>query len=342
MSEETKVLDEDGAILLTSNIKTLADATYPANAAIASPYNSSISYIVGSYCLHNGLLYKCNTDIPVGGEVWTAAHWTQVNLGNELALDRKMQFTSVVVDKTSFVQDTTYEDFPYRAAVPLTGVKVSMYPEVVLDVADSMSGIYAPVVQSYNGGIYLYANTQPMHDLIISSIVCWIRGINLESGGSLNIADEIQTIEDDIDEIGNTVDEIQEDVALIQSIVLKRDLLWENASPTSDFAAQEIVCDTSYDSYEILYRYSSNIEGMGTAVLNGNIGNYIHMLFFSGTESDFNGVLAMFKRNAAKSANGITFSAGYLSQQGGAWTTSYSANKCFPLYIYGIKGVITQ
>ena len=56
-NNETKVLDEDGAILLTSNIKTLADATYPANAAVASPYNSSISYIVGSYCLHNGLLY---------------------------------------------------------------------------------------------------------------------------------------------------------------------------------------------------------------------------------------------------------------------------------------------
>ena len=119
------------------------------------------------------------------------------------------------------------------------------------------------------------------------------------------------------------------------------DLLWTNASPTSDFAAQTIICDTSYDSYGILYKYSSNTEGLGTTILSGNVGNYIHMLFFSGTESDFNGVLAMFKRNAEKSANGITFSAGYLSQQGGAWTTNYSANKCIPLYIYGIKGVTT-
>ena len=332
-SNETKVLDEDGAILLTSNIKTLADATYPANAAVASPYDSSISYIVGSYCLHNGLLYKCNTDIPVGGEVWTAAHWTQVNLGNELALDRKMQFTSVVVDKTSFMYDTTYEDFPYRAAVPLTGVKVSMYPEVVLDIADSTSGIYAPVVQSYNGGIYLYANTQPMADLVISSIVCWIRGINLESSGSLNIADEIQTIEDDIDEIGNTVEDIQSDILNIQNSAFKMTLVWTNASPTTAFVAQTIPINLNEYEAVIIFARSFPISSNTTTwylydsiILKNTRGG----LFAASVTANNIG-----NRLATVSNDGINFEGGY-------WAGNANNDYAVPYYIYGLKGVITQ
>ena len=329
-NSETKVLDEDGAILLTSNIKTLADATYPANAAIASPYNSSISYIVGSYCLHNGLLYKCNTDIPVGGEVWTAAHWTQVNLGNELALDRKMQFTNVFVDKTLFIYDTTYENFPYRAAVPLTGVKVSMYPEVVLNVADSMSGIYAPVVQSYNGGIYLYANIQPTNDLVISSVICWIRGINLDSSGSLNIADEIQTLEDNIEDIEDNINNIEDDITIIQNTTLKMELLWTNASPNSSFAAQTVTINLSnYDAVLIHFRsftYGDNTQyECNQIVLNGTTGG----LFASGVTTSNNGT-----RRVTVSNSGLDFLGGY-------WNGNTGNDYEVPLHIYGIKGVIT-
>ena len=72
----SKVLDEDGVILLSADIKTLSDATYPANAAMASAYSSSSAYSIGDYCLYGGLLYKCNTTIASGGETWTTAHWT--------------------------------------------------------------------------------------------------------------------------------------------------------------------------------------------------------------------------------------------------------------------------
>lgn len=340
MSEETKVLDEDGAILLTSNIKTLADATYPANAAVASSYNSSISYIVGSYCLHNGLLYKCNTDIPVGGEVWTAAHWTQVNLGNELALDRKMQFTDVVVDKASFVQDTTYEDFPYRAAIALTGVTASMYPEVVFDATDAVSGQFAPTVLSYNGGIYIYAKKQPSTSITIPSIVCWIRGIALDSAGSLNIADEIASIENNIDSIEDNIDNIEDDITTIQNTTLKMELLWTNASPTSAFATQKVTCDMSYDMYFILC--ISHLDSPLIKISNFLCEDTCTLVYITGSNSEISGSMCNHKRHATRESDGITFSGAYASTTSASWYAYTSEKSVIPYKIYGIKGVTTQ
>lgn len=76
-------LDETGVTTLTSDIKALTDATYPANATIVDGYNSSSAYAVGDFCIHDGLFYKCNTAIASGGETWTAAHWTQTNVTSE-------------------------------------------------------------------------------------------------------------------------------------------------------------------------------------------------------------------------------------------------------------------
>jgi len=83
-------LDSTGVATLTSDIKAITDATYPANAAIAPPYDSTSAYAVGDFCLKDGLFYKCNTAIASGGETWTAAHWTLTdtadNLGTKMVI----------------------------------------------------------------------------------------------------------------------------------------------------------------------------------------------------------------------------------------------------------------
>ena len=86
---------------------------------------------------------------------------------------KKLQFSNVTVSKGAFVSDTTYQDFPYRASVSLSGVIESMIPEVVLSVDDALSGNYAPVAESYNGGVYLYAGSPPDTDITIPTIICW-------------------------------------------------------------------------------------------------------------------------------------------------------------------------
>ena len=86
---------------------------------------------------------------------------------------KKLQFSNVSVSKGSFVSDTTFQDFPYRASVALSGVIESMIPEVVLSVDDAISGNFAPVAESFNGGVYLYASSPPDSDITIPTIILW-------------------------------------------------------------------------------------------------------------------------------------------------------------------------
>ena len=77
------------------------------------------------------------------------------------------------MDNAAFVSNATYADFPYRAAVALTGVLSTMVPHVVFGAVDAISGIFAPVADCCNGGIYLYASEVPAADITIPTIICW-------------------------------------------------------------------------------------------------------------------------------------------------------------------------
>lgn len=86
---------------------------------------------------------------------------------------KKLQFNSVYVAVSKFVYNTTYEDYPFRASVALEGVRSTMIPEVIFSMADAISGNFAPVAESYNGGVYLYAADKPEGNIVIPTIICW-------------------------------------------------------------------------------------------------------------------------------------------------------------------------
>ena len=92
----------------------------------------------------------------------------------KLAADAvKLTFTNTTVEAASFAADETYGDFPYRAVVPLTGAAEAMTPEVVFGVTDAMSGTFAPVAESYAGGVYIYAAELPSAAVTIPTILLW-------------------------------------------------------------------------------------------------------------------------------------------------------------------------
>lgn len=62
---------------------------------IANEYSSSSTYAVGDIVNHLGTTYRCTTAISTA-EAWTAGHWTEVKVANE------------VTDLKSAVNDTTY------------------------------------------------------------------------------------------------------------------------------------------------------------------------------------------------------------------------------------------
>lgn len=96
----------------------------------------------------------------------------QLEAGTAVEL-KKLQFTNTAVAKIAFIADSTYQDYPYRASVALTGVLSSMIPDVVLALADATSGNFAPVAACYDGGIYLYAASVPDTAITIPTILCW-------------------------------------------------------------------------------------------------------------------------------------------------------------------------
>ena len=91
----------------------------------------------------------------------------------KLAADAKvLSFTNKTVAVSDWASDTTYTDFPYRAAVACEGVTAKYYAEVVFSPTDALEGIFCPVAASYAGGVYLYANEMPSVAVTIPTIVC--------------------------------------------------------------------------------------------------------------------------------------------------------------------------
>lgn len=82
---------------------------------------------------------------------------------------------SLTVPTIQFVPDpdATYTDFPYRATVPLTGVTATMIPTVVYDAPEAISGTYAPIAKSFDGGVYLWAAEAIATAINIPTIFCW-------------------------------------------------------------------------------------------------------------------------------------------------------------------------
>lgn len=93
-------------------------------------------------------------------------------LSNSHGLELPVVFTGISVLTSAWTADETYEDFPFRAAITLEGVTEDFAPSVVFSPADAMSGSFAPVAESYAGGVYIYANESPAETVTIPSIVC--------------------------------------------------------------------------------------------------------------------------------------------------------------------------
>lgn len=50
---------------------------------IASTYSVQ-AYAAGDYCIHDGIFYKCVSEIVAPGETWNSAHWSTLSVAEEL------------------------------------------------------------------------------------------------------------------------------------------------------------------------------------------------------------------------------------------------------------------
>ena len=73
----------------------------------------------------------------------------------------------------AWASDTTYADYPYRASVALPPITAVSFVEIVFSPTDATSGNFAPVCDTYAGGIYLYAKAVPDAAITIPTIIVW-------------------------------------------------------------------------------------------------------------------------------------------------------------------------
>lgn len=92
---------------------------------------------------------------------------------------------NVVVN--NWVASTEFEDFPYEAKIELTDfVDYTTVPQVVFDIADTMSGNYAPICKSGDKCVYIYGKTQD--EITLKTVITFAPNVNGASvtGGGYN------------------------------------------------------------------------------------------------------------------------------------------------------------
>lgn len=94
----------------------------------------------------------------------------EAGVGVEL---KKMVFSNQSVATSAWAETKTYENYPFRASVALSGVISTMIPQVVFSVAALAENSFAPVAECYNGGVYIYASDKPEKAVTIPTIICW-------------------------------------------------------------------------------------------------------------------------------------------------------------------------
>ena len=85
---------------------------------------------------------------------------------------KPLSFSGKTVAASAWADDSTYPNYPCRAAVACSGVTAKHFPLVVFSPADALSGNFSPVAESCSGGVYIYAESRPEAELTIPNIVC--------------------------------------------------------------------------------------------------------------------------------------------------------------------------
>lgn len=117
-----------------------------------------------------GKLQAGTLPVAAGGTGGTTAAAARMGIGAQAA---RLTFTNKSIATSAWLSDSTYTDFPYRAAVPCAGVTAAHFVQVAPAPDDALGGNLAPVCLSYDGGIYLYAKAVPTAAITIPTIVAW-------------------------------------------------------------------------------------------------------------------------------------------------------------------------
>lgn len=110
---------------------------------------------------------------------------------------------NVLVKSTDWVASTEFADFPYEAKIELTDfVDYTTVPQVVFDIADTMSGNYAPICKSGDKCVYIYSKVQ--NEITLKTVITFapnVNGASVTGGGYNNRGKWVASTTYDIDDL---------------------------------------------------------------------------------------------------------------------------------------------
>lgn len=154
---------QQGTPLNATNLNKMEQGIADAHEGLSDKLDTTGGTITGSLTVEDG--------IDSGGEKITnvGAPESSTDAANKAYVDgARLIFTDVTVQTTAFVADTTYADFGFKADIALSGVTESMIPDVIFPV---VSFGYAPVCDSYNGGVRVYVDNVPEENVKFPAII---------------------------------------------------------------------------------------------------------------------------------------------------------------------------
>lgn len=87
---------------------------------------------------------------------------------------------------SSWVADNTYEDYPYKAVIPVLGMTINHIPDVYFDAANALSGVFASFAESGVSSVTIWATELPSTDISVT-----IKGVTMCSGGQIQNSQEL-------------------------------------------------------------------------------------------------------------------------------------------------------
>lgn len=81
------------------------------------------------------------------------------------------RYVDIEVPVALIEEDTTYSMYPYKADISLDKASASTIPTVVLSMDDAISGVIAPIAESYDGYVRIYLKSKTSENITIPVIL---------------------------------------------------------------------------------------------------------------------------------------------------------------------------
>ncbi len=135
----------------------------------ASDHNHDSVYAAKVHTHDYAASNHTHTPASIGAAAASHTH-APADIGAQAA---RITFESKSIATSAWASDATYADYPYRASFALPSITALSFVEIVFSPADATSGNFAPVCDTYAGGVYLYAKAVPDAAITIPTIIIW-------------------------------------------------------------------------------------------------------------------------------------------------------------------------